>query len=177
MSVIPGTIRANPDLWKEDMKAEVLAICREGLGLPYKVTGFNHAVQYFGSKAHRKEGWKFLEGKDDTLQDVLKFLTSLVNPVKPARVTGKLATTVVECLFLDKKVSWAKVLEEVMAQQVKLMGPRNVKVCLSGYLAPIYAAKQVLTRKEGQDYRLTQDGGDPEANKEVEEESEQETET
>jgi hypothetical protein len=58
-----------------------------------------------------------------------------------------------------------------MAQQVKLMGPSNLKVCLSGYLAPIYAAKKVLTWKEGQDYPLTLHGGDPEAKKEVEEEA------
>jgi hypothetical protein len=76
-------------------------------------------------------------------------MTTVVNPMKPARVTSKLATTVVECLFLDKKVHWARVLEEVMAQQVKLMGPHNLKVFLSRYLAPIYAAKKVLTWKEG----------------------------
>jgi hypothetical protein len=52
MLVFPGTVRANPDRWKEDMIAEVFGICREGLGLPHKVTGFNHALQYFGSKAH-----------------------------------------------------------------------------------------------------------------------------
>jgi hypothetical protein len=98
MLVFLGTVRANPDQWKEDMIAEVFGICREGLGLPYKVTRFNHAVQYFGSKANQKEGWKFLECKDDALWDILKFLTPLVKSMKPARVTGKLATTVVECL-------------------------------------------------------------------------------
>ena len=64
-----------------------------------------------------------------------------------------------------------------MAQQVKLMGPHNLKVFLSIYLAPIYAAKKVLTQKEGQDYRLAKDGGDPEAKKEVQEEFKQETGT
>jgi hypothetical protein len=92
-------------------------------------------------------------------------MTPLVNPMKPARVTGKLATTMVECLYLEKKVLWAKVLEEVIAQQVKLMGLKNLNVCLFGYLAPIYSAKNIFNRKEAQDYRFTKEGGDPEAEK------------
>jgi hypothetical protein len=124
-SAFPNTVRANPELWKENMIAEVFGICREGLGLPYKVKGHNYAKNYFTSKAHTKEGWKFSECKDEALRDVFKFLTPLVNPLKPARITGKFATTVVECLFFDKKVSWAKVLEEVRAQQVKLMEPKK----------------------------------------------------
>jgi hypothetical protein len=68
-------------------------------------------------------------------------------------------------------------MEDVMAQQVKLLGPGNLKTCLSGYLAPIYPAKMVLTRKEAQDYRLTLDRGDPEADEEADEEANQETET
>jgi hypothetical protein len=92
--------------------------------------------------------------------------------MKPARVTGKLANTVVECLFLDKKVSWARVLEEVMAGQVKLLGLDNLNNCLSRYLAPIYSAKNVLTRQEAQDYRLILEGGELEANVEADQETE-----
>jgi hypothetical protein len=102
MSVYPSTIGANPNCWKENMIAEVFGICREGLGLPHKVVGFNHALQYFGSK-------------DDALRDNLKFLTRLVNPMKPAKVNHKLATIVLKFPFLDKKVSWARVLEDIMA--------------------------------------------------------------
>jgi hypothetical protein len=55
-SAFPNTVRANPDLWKENMIAEVFGICREGLGLPYKVKGHNYAENYFTGKAHTKEG-------------------------------------------------------------------------------------------------------------------------
>jgi hypothetical protein len=130
-SAFPNTVRANPELVNEKMIAEVFGICREGLGLPYKVKGHNYAKDYFTSDAHMKEGWKFSECKDEALRDVFKFLTPLVNPMKLARITGKFAITVVECLFFDKKVSWGQVLAEVLAQQVKLMGPKNLKVCLS----------------------------------------------
>jgi hypothetical protein len=65
----------------------------------------------------------------------------------------------------------------LIAQQVKLMGPWNLKVFLSGYLAPIYAAKKVLNRKEAQDYRFTKEVADPEAKIADEEESEAETES
>jgi hypothetical protein len=151
MSAFPSTVKANPDLWKEDLIAKVFGISKVGLGMPQKVSRFNHALKDFVSKAHQKEGWKFLKCQDAGLRDVLKFLTPLVNPMKLARVTGKLANTAVECLFLDKKVSWARILEDVMAQQVKLLGPDNPNNCLSGYLAPIYLAKNVLTLQEAQE--------------------------
>jgi hypothetical protein len=132
----------------------------------------NHALKYFADSAPKKDGWKFLECTDDGLQDVLKYLMALINPMKPARVTNKMANTVVESLFLDKKVSWARVLEDVMANQVKLLGLDNLHNCLSWYLAPIYYAKNVLTQAETQDYRLTKEGGDldekPEADQETE---------
>jgi hypothetical protein len=66
---------------------------------------------------------------------------------------------------------------EVLKQQVKLMGPKNPKVCLSGYLAPIFGAKRVLTQKESQQYQYTIQGGDPEASEEKEEEEEKEAAT
>jgi hypothetical protein len=66
---------------------------------------------------------------------------------------------------------------DVLKQQVELMGPNNPRVCISGYLAPMYAAKEVLNRKERQQYRYTIQGGDPEASdKEDAEEKEEEEE-
>jgi hypothetical protein len=92
--------------------------------------------------------------------------------MKLARVTGKMANTVVESLFLDKKVSWDRVLEDVMANQAKLLGPDNLHNCLSGYLAPIYYAKNVLIWSQTQDYRLTKEGGDPDEKLETDQETE-----
>jgi hypothetical protein len=76
--------------------------------------------------------------------------------MKPARITGKFASRVAENLYLSKPVSWAHILEDVIAQQVKLMGPKNLRVCLAGYLAPIYKHQEVFTLKEKQNYRLTE---------------------
>jgi hypothetical protein len=84
-------------------------------------------------------------------------LTPLINPLKPASVSGKMANRVVESLFLGKKVPWARVLEDVVVNQVKLLGPDNLHNCLSGYLAPIYFSKNVLTQAETPDHRLIQD--------------------
>jgi hypothetical protein len=136
------------------------------------VPAVNHALKYFAGSAHKKDGWKFLECTDDGLQDVLKYLMPLINPMKPARVTNKMANTVVESLFLVKKVSWAGVLEDVMANQVKLLGQNNLHNFLSEYLAPIYYAKNVLTQAETQDYQLTKEGGDPDEKPEVDQETE-----
>jgi hypothetical protein len=176
MSAFPSTGGANPDLWKEELIADIFGISKVGMGMPQRVPAVNHALKYFASSAHKKEGWRFLECQDAGLRDVLKYLMPLINPMKPARVTCKLANTVVESLFLGKKVSLARVLEDVVANQVKLLGPHNLHNCLSGYLAPIYFAKNVLTWAETQDYRLTQDGGDPDDEREADQETETEPE-
>jgi hypothetical protein len=147
------------------------------VSLPYKVKGHNLAKGYFTKEANPKEGWKFSECNNKELRDVFKFLRPLVNPMKQARITGKFASTGVSCLFFGKPVLWALVLAEVLAQQVKLMGPKNLKVCLVRYLAPIYSAKNCLTRKEVQNYQYTIQGGDPEAQEAKEEEEESATET
>jgi hypothetical protein len=68
--------------------------------------------------------------------------------MKPGRITGKFASRVAECLYVNKPMSWAQVLEDVIAQQVKLMGPKSLRVCLAGYLAPIYKHQDVFTRAE-----------------------------
>jgi hypothetical protein len=174
---LPNTVRANPGLWREDLLGEIFGLNRDGVSLPYKVKGHNMAKSYFTKEANPKEGWKFSECNNEELWDVFEFLTPLVNPMKQARITGKFASTVVSCLFFGKPVLWAQVLAEVLAQQVKLMGPKNLKVCLAGYLAPIYSAKNCLTRKEVQNYQYTIQGGDLEAEEAKEEEEESTTET
>jgi hypothetical protein len=141
--------------------AEVFGISKEGMGMPQKVPATNSALKYFAVTAHKREGWKFLDCQDDELRDVLRYLVPLINPMKPARITGKLANSVVESLYMDKKVSWARVLEEVIGNQIRLLGPTNLHSSLAGYLAPIYFAKGVLTRAESQAYWLTKEGGDP----------------
>jgi hypothetical protein len=131
-SAFPNTIRADPALFREDLLGKVFGIKRDGVPLPVKVKGFNYAAKYFTYDPNTKEGWKFSECKNEELRDVFEFLTPLVNPMKPARITGKLASRVVENLYINKLVSWAQILENVIAQQVKLMGPKNPKVCLAG---------------------------------------------
>jgi hypothetical protein len=169
-SAFPNTVRADPGSWREELLGEIFGLNRDWVSLPYKVKGHNLAVGYFTKKANPKEGWKFSECTKEELRDLFEFLTPLINPMKQSRITNKFASTVVSCLYFGKPVSWAQVLAEVLAQQVRLMGPNNVRVCLSGYLAPIYAAKKVLTRREAQSYRYTIQGGDPEAEKDKEEE-------
>jgi hypothetical protein len=138
-SAFPNTVKANLELWNVKILAEVFGLCREGLGLPYKVKGHNLAKSYFTTEPNLKEGWKFLECNNEALWDVFKFMRPLVNPMKPASIIGKFSIRVVECLFFGKQVLWAQVLADVLAQQVKLMRPKNLKVCLSGYLASIYS--------------------------------------
>jgi hypothetical protein len=55
-------------------------------------------------------------------------------PTKPNRVTVRVASLVVECLYHGKKICWARVFEEVIEQQARLLGPKNVGNSLPGYL-------------------------------------------
>ena len=117
---------------------KVFGLERDGVPLLKKIKGTNYAAEFFSYKLNPKEGWKFSECAKEELRDLFEFLTPLINPMKPNRITGKLASRVVENLYYDKPVSWAQILEDVIAQQVKTMGPKSPKVCLAGYLAPIY---------------------------------------
>ena len=172
----PNSIRANPKKWREDLFESVFKLEADGVALPKQVKGYNVAIGYFKKGADRKEGWKFADCIEEELRQVFEFLTPLCNPMKPARITMRFGATVVANLYHEKRVSWAQVLADVLKQQVELLGPDNPRVCISGYLAPLYAAKQVLNRKERQQYRYTIQGGDPEASDKEEEEEEEEEE-
>jgi hypothetical protein len=111
-SAFPNSLRANLDLWKEGLIAKIFDISKEGKGILQKVPATNNALKYFGVNAHK-------------LWEVVKYLVPLINPMKSARVTGKMANSVV-ALYLGKKVSWARVLEEVIGNQVRLLGPNNL---------------------------------------------------
>ena len=168
----PNTIRSMSETWREDLMGKVFGLERDGVPLPTKIKGTNYAAEFFSCPLNPKEGWKFLECAKEELRDLFEFLTPLINPMKPTRITGKLASRVVENLYYDKPVSWAQILEDVIAQQVKTMGPKSPKVCLAGYLAPIYKHEGVLTLKEKQNYRLTERGGDPDEMEKEEEDFE-----
>jgi hypothetical protein len=111
--------------WKEGLIAKIFDISKEGKGILQKVPATNNALKYFGVNAHKKEWWKFSDFQADKLWEVVKYLVPLINPMKSARVTGKMANSVV-ALYLGKKVSWARVLEEVIGNQVRLLGPNNL---------------------------------------------------
>jgi hypothetical protein len=95
--------------------------------------------------------------------------------MKPNWVTGRVANSVVKSLYQSKNISWARVFEEVIDQQIRLLGPNNLNSSLPGYLAPIYAAKEVLTWKERATYWLTQKGGDLDEKKKTKVDLEAET--
>jgi hypothetical protein len=80
-------------------------------------------------------------------------------------VTIWVTSSVVECLYQGKKISWARVFEEVIDQQVRLLGPNNLSISLPGYLARLYLAKDVLSRREKTAYWLTQRAGNPDEKK------------
>jgi hypothetical protein len=121
MSVFSNTIRANPSLWKKGLIAKVFGISKKGMAMPQKVPAVNNSLKYFGGSAHKKEGLKFLDCKVEELRDVLNYMTPQINPMKLASVTGKITNIVVESFYLHRKVFWARILEDVMANHIKLL--------------------------------------------------------
>jgi hypothetical protein len=87
-----------------------------------------------------------------------------------------MANLAVECLYQDKKLSWARVFEEVIEQQAKLLRPKNLGTCLPGYLVCLYLAKEVLTKKVKNAYWLAKGGGDPDEEEEAKAKLEEEEE-
>jgi hypothetical protein len=61
MSAFLSAIRANADLWKDELIAKDFGISKVGIGMLQKVPAVNHTLKYFAGSAHKKEGWKFLE--------------------------------------------------------------------------------------------------------------------
>jgi hypothetical protein len=70
-----ATIRANQNLWKEDLIVEVYSISKEGKGILAKMEIL--ALDYFTRKPDPKEGWKFSDCTHDEVWDVLKFSSGM----------------------------------------------------------------------------------------------------
>jgi hypothetical protein len=95
-----GTIRANPDLWKDNLIAEAL-ISKVGKGLPQKAE--NKAKGYLKGNPDNKEKWKFLGCNNGKLRNVLKILVPLTSPIKPIQVTIWVVRNIIKCFFHERK--------------------------------------------------------------------------
>jgi hypothetical protein len=72
MSAFPSMIRANPDLWKQDLIAEVFDISRVGLGIPQKVSGLNHTLKYLSARPIRKKDENFWNARMPASRTLLR---------------------------------------------------------------------------------------------------------
>jgi hypothetical protein len=76
---------------------QVSEISKEEKGISAKME--NLALNYFTNRPDPKEGWEFLYCTHEELQEVLKSLVALTNPMKPRKMTVWVASSVVECLY------------------------------------------------------------------------------
>jgi hypothetical protein len=99
--------------------------------------GENLALSFFPSQSlSSTNGWQVKQCNDPTFQLVLAFLNPVLYPHKPHRVTVRMASTVVACLFHERKTNWASVFHEVISKQV--CGKQKLPTSVSCYLVHLY---------------------------------------
>ena len=157
-----NTIRARPMNITERMIGEAFGISTRGEDAVRK--GENLALSFFPTQSlSHTDGWQVKQCNDPTLKVVLAFLNPLLYPQKPHRVTVRMASTIVACLFHDRKTNWASVFQEVINKQV--IGKQKLPTSVSCYLVHLYKHQNLLTASELDEYETHQEaveGGNPE---------------
>jgi hypothetical protein len=96
------------------------------------------------------------------LKVVLAYLNPILYPKKPERVTMRIASTIVSCLFLGRKTNWARIFLEVMNKQIART--QKTPTSILCYLVHFYKHQKLPTSDEIVDYESHMEaveGGDP----------------
>jgi hypothetical protein len=78
----------------------------------------------------------------------------LTNPVKLTSINVWVLSTMIECLFHEKKISWERLFKEVVEQQAKLLRLRNLHSCLLGYVVHLYSKENFWHRRRKRATRI-----------------------
>ncbi|CAM6093915.1 unnamed protein product [Calypogeia fissa] len=135
-SEFQGTVRGLPSKWTSDFIAAALGLSNVGEGISPKSE--NLTKPFFTGEMDPKDGWKLSQCSDPALLAVLSFLLPILSPLKPRRLTVRICSTLVGAYTGRRYLSWPKVLEEVISNQVKSLHLK-APTSLSCYLAHLYA--------------------------------------
>ena len=145
-----NTIRGTPGLWKEEIWRTVYGFRVGGTGMANRKDEFIR--NKFRGTVNPKDGYAIDDCIDDRNRRLLKFLIPVLHPEKPTRVTITLGNTIFGALSGNRKVDWARIIYDLVAQLVSRVGGSRASP-LSPYLFHIYHEQQLLTNVEEKIWR------------------------
>jgi hypothetical protein len=88
------------------------------------------------------DGWKIEACVNQEVKAVISFLDPLLYPNKPLKVTVRLASTLVACMFERRETKLARIFKEVIQKQTSAKVLKT-PTSLSCYLVCLYKRKSV----------------------------------
>ena len=91
----------------------------------------------FQGAVNPKDGYAIEDCVDDRHRSLFQFLIPVLHPEKPTRVTITLGNTIFGALSGNRKVDWARIISDLVAQLISRVGKsRATPVC--PYLFHLY---------------------------------------
>ena len=145
-----NTIQGIPTRWTEEAWRVVYGFRAGGVGMAGRKEEFIRGK--FQGAINPKDGYAVEDCVDDRHRRLLQFLIPVLHPEKPTRVTITLGNTIFGALSGNRKVDWAKIISNLVAQLVSRVGKsRATPLCL--YIFHLYRDWQLLTEAEEKVWR------------------------
>lgn len=146
-----NTLRATPTGWTEEIWRTVYGFRSGGLGMAGRKEEFVRGK--FHGAVNPKDGYAVEDCTDERHRRLLQFIVPVLHPEKPTRVTLTLGNTIFGSLSGDRKVDWARVVSDLVAQLISRVGKsRATPVC--PYLFHLYRSLQLLKPDEEKAWKV-----------------------
>ena len=106
----------------------------------------------FSKPPHPKDGYTVADCASKRDRRVLEFLTPILYPERPTRITVTLANKLFGALSGDRKVSWGIVIRDLVAKMVGAVG-KSKPSGLTSFLFHLYYSLELLRARENTVYK------------------------
>jgi hypothetical protein len=146
-----NSIRAAPTRWTEEVWREVYNFSTGGGGLAGRKD--EYVRDCFKELPNPKEGYSIEDCMDPRHMRMLALLAPIVYPEKPNRIIVTLGNTIFGALIGRRKVSWAKIITNLVIQLASRVGKsRASPIC--PFLYHLYERKELLKPEEEKTWKV-----------------------
>jgi hypothetical protein len=146
-----NSIRAAPTQWTEEVWREVYNFSTGGGGLAGRKD--EYVRDCFKELPNPKDGYSIEDCTDPRHRRMLAFLTPIIYPEKPNRITVTLGNTIFGALIGGRKVNWAKIITNLVIQLASRIGnSRASPIC--PFLYHLYERKELLKPEEEKTWKV-----------------------
>jgi hypothetical protein len=146
-----NSIQALPTRWTEDVWREVYNFSAGGGGLAGRKD--EYVRDCFKELPNPKDGYSIEDCTDPCHRRMLAFLTSIIYPEKPNRITVTLGNTIFGALIGGRKVNWAKIITNLVIQLASNVG-NSCASPLCPFLYHLYERKELLKPEEERTWKV-----------------------